>query len=299
MIVPNAPALAVDAIDASTLDPDHPSKRWLLLCCGLAGDDLHHERLTDACNKIIDHCDPVLGISNERLRVLAGDEPMISSFKDRAEVELCTRENIETGMQWLATNADQRDETWVIFLGHAHLYGNRSQFNIPDRDIDQNEFATLAKQLTQQRQIFILATPVSGFWIKPLAKPNRIVITATEPSLEITGTEMPYAIANLLANEAEHQTIQDIDGDGVVSLLDFYLGINLEIEATFRTLERLQTEHAQLDDNGDGKGSEVQSAYLPIVSKADKSVSKPELPRPITAEVLDGFLSRKVLLKSP
>jgi hypothetical protein len=222
---------------------------------------------------------------------------LVALRETKVEVELCTKENIQTGMQWLGKNAAQQDETWVIFLGHAHLYGNRSQFNIQDRDIDQNEFAKLASELTQQRQIFILTMPVSGFWMKPLAKPNRVVITATEPALEFTGTEMPYVIANILAGVGEHQNVQDLDGDGIVSLLDFYLAVNLEIEATFRTMERLQTEHAQLDDNGDGKGSEIQSAYLPVVSQKDKSVSKPVLPAPIAAESLDGFLSRHIPLK--
>lgn len=280
------------------LDAEKTTRRWLLLCCGLAGDQPHHDRLTDACKKIVTHCGPVLGITPERSRVLASDDAMIAAISGTgSNMSLCTQENIQLGVEWLAKNAAQQDEVWIIFLGHAHLYGNRSQFNIVGRDVDQIGFSELCTQLKQDRQVFFFTMPVSGFWIKPLAKPNRVIITATEPSLEFTGTEMPYAFADVLAGTGEHQNLEDIDGDGAVSLLDFYLAINLEIEGKFRSMERIQTEHAQLDDNGDGRGAEVQAPYLPVVLKEDKSVSKPPLPNPIKSKSLDGFASRHILLK--
>jgi hypothetical protein len=292
-------AQADQTVSSSTnLVAEKTTHRWLLLCCGLAGDQSHQERLTDACKKIATHCGPVLGITPERSRMLVSDDAMSAAISDTgSNVSLCTQENIQRGVEWLANNAAEHDEVWIIFLGHAHLYGNRSQFNIAGRDIDQIGFAELCTQLKQDRQVFLFTMPVSGFWIKPLAKPNRVIITATEPSLEFTGTEMPYAVADVLAGAGEHQNLEDIDGDGAISVLDFYLAINLEIEGKFRGMERIQTEHAQLEDNGDGRGAEIQTPYLPVVSKEDKSVSKPSLPNPINSESLDGFASRHILLK--
>ena len=84
-----------------------------------------------------------------------------------------------------------------------------------------------------------------------------------------------------------------------------YLAINLQIHGLFKSLERLQTEHAQLEDNGDGRGSEVQTAYLPIdpeeQSEEEEADVKPVLPvpKPIANSSLDGFRSRQIRLIAP
>ena len=121
---------------------------------------------------------------------------------------------------------------------------------------------------------------------------------------------MPYALTDLLAGDGEHASLEDVDGDGSVSLLDLYLSVNLEIHGRFQALERLQTEHASLDDNGDGRGSEVQLAYMPVEEEDEDDeaedeepaelVDEPtsELPKPISNRNLDGYRSRQILLKA-
>ena len=198
------------------------------------------------------------------------------------------------------------DSCWVILLGHANLYGNHSNYNILDADINQVDFAAAAKSITCREQVFWITMPVSGFWIKPLARHSRVVISATEADFEITATEMPYALADLLAAESD-PPLGDTDQDGVTSLLDLYLAINLQIHGLFKSLERLRTEHAQLEDNGDGRGSEVQTAYLPIdpeeqsEEEEEEADVKPVLPvpKPIVNSSLDGFRSRQIRLIAP
>ncbi len=273
------------------------SNRWLLLCCGLPGDDGHRERLTEACEKIIAAAEPVLGIGSQRLRVLVGDESMRESLQyDQEKVEICTRESVAAALATLGEQIQAEDECWVILLGHANLYDGISQFNVLGKDFDQTEFANWASALKSKQQVFLLTTPVSGFWIKPLANESRIIITATEADLEFTGTEMPYALADILAGEGESQTLEDIDGDESLSLLDLYLAVSLEVHDRFKSQERLSTEHAQLDDNGDGRGNEVQQAYLPL-DEADESSGKPDRPKPIDVPTLDGYRSRQILVR--
>jgi hypothetical protein len=133
---------------------------------------------------------------------------------------------------------------------------------------------------------------------------------------------MPYALADLLADEGESAKFEDVDQDGALTLLDLYLVVNLEIHARFESMERLQTEHARLEDNGDGRGSEVQLPYMPVKEleteeeQANEQAEEPEtaadaeqedakadvnkvVPNPISNETLDGFRSRYILLKAP
>ena len=298
------------------------NNRWLMICCGLPGDDEHRERLTSACEQLVSASESTLGVSADRLKILVGDDKMQTALQSSAsEIGVCTKETIQQTVQTLCDSVEPNDSCWIMILGHAHLYGNRSQFNIQGSDIDQTMFAKMLKPLSCREQVVWVTTPVSGFWIKPLSQKNRVIVSATEPDLEFTGTEMPYALGDLLVGEGEEAELSDVDGDGKLSLLDLYLATNLEIHGRFVSMERLQTEHSQLDDNADGRGSEVQEPYLPepeeepeeeedddeVSEEKDESTAESEetppetkpLPVLITNANVDGFLSRHIYINPP
>ncbi len=253
--------------------------RWVLIACGLPGDDVHRPRLTEACRQIMAGAQSVLGAKPEQIRVLAGDEAMRKELAtDAIDVGVCTKDSMPKTLAELGKLAKQEDGCWVFLLGHSHLYGLESQFNVSGPDFHQEEFAQWAESLHCQEQVFWLTMPVSGFWIKPLANDSRVIITATEADLEFTGTEMPYVLGNHLTAGGEYYQLEDVDEDGTLSLLDLYLGVNLEIDATFKTLDRLQTEHAQLEDNGDGRGKEVQQTYLPVIEEEPEEAEQADEP---------------------
>ncbi len=303
---PGAADVTAVTADAASQDAviDNPS--WLLVACGLPGDDEHRERLTTAVEQIMAAAESVLKIPAEHVVGLAGDEMMrdVLEAKLNRRLKICTRESFQNAAAELCQSVPADADCWIILLGHADLYDHSSRFNVQGADWDQTEMATWLKPLVARRQIIFVTTPVSGFWLKPLGGPNRIVISATEADQEYTGTEMPYALADVLAGQGEHENLRDIDGDGVLSLLDLYVVVNLEIHERFKSIERLQTEHAQLDDNGDGRGSEVQAPYIPLAppeedDEAEASstdTGSPPTPKPITSESLDGYRSRQTWL---
>jgi hypothetical protein len=98
--------------------------------------------------------------------------------------------------------------------------------------------------------------------VAPLARRDRVVIAATEADAETNETTFPAVFAKVLAaglDPAEH----DFDKDGKLTLFDLYVAVGKEIAQNYATAEQLATEHAQLDDDGDGVGHELQNAYLP------------------------------------
>ena len=312
--VQDAASAAVDDPDAASLPDYSPPERWLLLCCGLPGDDAHRERLTEACQKILAAAQPVLGVAPEHLKCLAGDERMRDALVDHADqLGVCTKQTVADSVEKLIQQVGTDEGCWIVLLGHASLYQGRSQFNVSGPDLDQDQFASWVRPLACREQVVWVTLPVSGFWIKPLKAESRVVISATEADFELTGTEMPYALADVMAGQGEHQRLIDVDQDGSLSLLDLYLATTLEITSRFRSQERLQTEHAQLDDNGDGRGSELQQAYLPAkkedaeasideteVPTGDKSgATASEPPTVIMNQNLDGFQSRQIRVQEP
>lgn len=259
--------------------------RWLLLCCGLPGDSDHRERLTEACRNIIAGAQPVLNIPPEQIKILAGDKEMQEALAgDAGNIGICNRESVADSLRELSENVPPDAGCWILMLGHAHLYGSSSQFNVLGPDFDQDEFAGWAKPINCREQVFWLTMPISGFWTKSLVAERRVIVSATEADLEFTGTEMPYALGDLFVGEGEHQELEDVDQDGSISLLDLYLAVSLEIHERFQAIERLQTEHAQLEDNGDGRASEVQQPYIPVEEEEPSEDDEPADDEPADKE---------------
>jgi hypothetical protein len=119
-----------------------------------------------------------------------------------------------------------------------------------------------------------------------------VVVSATEPDLETNETLFPSSLARLLETFPE-DSVHDVDKDGVYSLLDLYLAVALDVARRYSEEMLLATEHAQLDDNGDGRGSELQLQYY-----AEEDAAAKPGPRPSAARaVADGALARSIDLK--
>ena len=151
------------------------------------------------------------------------------------------------------------DTLWVIVLGHGQYDGRRSHLNIPGPDLDEREFGRLCQGLVAREQVFWITTSASGFFLKPLAAPGRIIITATEPDQEVNETLFPLSLVDVLAGPDGI----DRDKDGQISVFELYLAVVADVMKRYVDAEDLPTEHARLDDNGDGRGTELQENYLP------------------------------------
>jgi hypothetical protein len=86
--------------------------------------------------------------------------------------------------------------------------------------------------------------------VHALAGPNRAIVTATKTGIERNETRFARFFANALATPNA-----DVDKDGRVSLLEAFDFARREVARAYEADNRLLTEHAQLDDNGDGVAS--------------------------------------------
>ena len=154
------------------------------------------------------------------------------------------------------------DGLWVICLGHGHHDGRQAWWNLPGPDLGAAEFGKLFADLACREQVFVMTFSLSGYFVAPLAKRDRVVVAATEADAETNETTFPGVFAQTLVaglNPAEH----DVDKDGKLTLFDLYVVVAKEVAQNYASNEQLATEHAQLDDDGDGVGHELQNAYLP------------------------------------
>ncbi|MCU0875601.1 MAG: hypothetical protein MUE50_24990 [Pirellulaceae bacterium] len=172
-----------------------------------------------------------------------------------------TREGIQTAVKELTGKLAPEDTLWVIVVGHAHFDGRRALLNLPGPDLDADEFGKLFEAVACREQVFFITTAVSGYAIRSLSKKGRVVIAATEADQEVNETVYPIMLALMLSEPVANDEF-DQDHDGRQTLLDLYLIVSRKVLQAYADAENIPTEHAQLDDNGDGRGTEIQLDYL-------------------------------------
>jgi hypothetical protein len=271
------------------------TKRALILC-GHPGDKAHRKPFAESVEKIrealIERYQFAAGDIHVQFGgpVADGEGPVLSSVRGQA-----TREEIEAEAAELRKALRPDDALWVIAIGHSHYDGKHSWFNIPGPDINEQEFGKLFAGLECREQVFFITIPASGYYIKPLAANGRVVISATEADLEVNETVFPLALAEVLASPPAPAEL-DVDHDGNLTLFDLYIAIAKNVAERYVSDETLSTEHSLIDDNGDGRGTEVQIDYL--TEKQGGRLKEGKSPRPLR-ENSDGTFSSRVILPPP
>ena len=95
----------------------------------------------------------------------------------------------------------------------------------------------------------------SGPFINDLSGPNRVIVTATKSDMERNQTRFANYFVQAYAGD-----VADADKDGRVSVLEAFDYARREVVRAYESENHLLTEHAQLDDNGDHKGTATPDA---------------------------------------
>jgi hypothetical protein len=274
------------AADPQEVPDEQPSgERWAVILVGIPGDAEHAKLfdrtadsweywLTEALEFDADHV----------LRL-----PLKSATSD-APAGL-TADVIRTTFVDLAAKLSEEDSLWVFTLGHGNYDGKHAWFHVAGRDPSHEDFARWLSEIRCREQVFWLTQANSGWFVKPLAKPGRIVIAATAADDESNETEFPEALATIAHRTADQL---DADRDNRVSLAELFTAVTAEVLKRFQSDKRLPTEHAQIDDNGDGKGTEE------LAAKKTSEDSDPPTGAPVTVKApvakVDGDLARKTFV---
>jgi hypothetical protein len=149
----------------------------------------------------------------------------------------------------LEERASGTEPLWLVLIGHGTWDGRTAKFNLRGPDVSADELAAWLKPVTRPVAV-IDCSSASGPLLNRLSAANRVVVTATR-----SGDESNYARFGGFLAEAIADPSADLDKDGQTSLLEAYLTAGGRTEEWYKSQSRLATEHALLDDNGDGLGT--------------------------------------------
>lgn len=142
-----------------------------------------------------------------------------------------------------------RESLWLIFIGHGTFDGRQAKFNLRGPDVTAEELADWLKPVDRPLAVVNSASASAPF-INRLSASDRVVATATK-----SGYEQNYARFGEYLSAAIADPSADLDKDEQTSLLEAYLSASKKTAEFYADEGRLATEHALLDDNGDGRGT--------------------------------------------
>ncbi|NND73211.1 MAG: hypothetical protein HKN43_16680 [Rhodothermales bacterium] len=221
------------------------NERYAILIGGLGGSPEYSTRfeqyLFDTRKGLVEQ----FGFESDHVVVLGE-----TAIRDRPFVDLvATSDNIRASFAELGGKISDGDLVLIVIFGHGSYDGTAASANIPRRDLTDGDFARLLDDLPTPNVVFINTTSASGPFVRTLSFPDRVVITATKSGGQTNETRFPHFLVEGLGGQ-----LADLDRDGNVSFSELF---TYAAESTAREYEAddfLATEHALLDDNGDGRG---------------------------------------------
>ena len=231
-----ATALALLAAPGQAAARDY----FTLIVSGASGGPEYAERYERWRSDLVAALRGQPGFRDDHLRVLAETTA--------PGVGCASREGVRSAVRELAARMDEQSVLFVLLLGHGTFDGQEAKFNLVGPDLAASEWAALVEPLPG-RLVFVNTTAASAPFLVPLARPDRIVITATESPVQRYATVFPEFLAGAFVD-----TASDFDRNGRVSVWEAFAYASAGVRRWYQERGRLATERAILDDTGDGRG---------------------------------------------
>jgi hypothetical protein len=206
----------------------------MLVVTGVAGDEEHAKKFNQWAATFIETAKSKEGVPADNIVYLS----------DRA----ATKAGVEKAFADIATRAKANDEVFVLLIGHGSFDGTTAAFNLMGPDLTADDYGRLLAKFTAQRVVFVNTSSASGAFLKPLAGPGRVIVTATKTGGERNDTDFPEFFVAAFGDASA-----DRDRNGHVSIGEAFEYAKTKVTQAFQQKGLLLTEHATLEDGGEGR----------------------------------------------
>jgi len=161
---------------AQSVAAEPAGKCYALLMSGKPGMPIYERRFHDWIKRFRVHL-VSKGVAKENIVTYSSDN--VIRFEDGMLSFLADRQEILAAIEGFSKKVRPQDQFVVVILGH----GSRSDANptlvLRGPDLDAETLAKSLATIQSKNQVILNFTSTSGDFLKALAKPNRVNITAT------------------------------------------------------------------------------------------------------------------------
>lgn len=235
---------------AATLPANAQTSR-LLIVSGLGGEPQYSAAFHEWGTTLADAATGRYGLEEEDVVYLAE-----RTERDPARINgRATRENVARELSALRKRSAAGDRLFIVLMGHGSSDGDESRINLPGPDLTAAGLNEMLDGLDTSEVAVVNTASASGGFIEALSGPNRTVITATQSGFERNATRFGEFFVQAMAGDGA-----DLDKDNRVSLLEAFQFARREVQRAYEQQNLLLSEHALLEDDGDGAGSAQPTA---------------------------------------
>jgi tetratricopeptide (TPR) repeat protein len=219
------------------------SARYALVIEGVSGDETYAKLHREWLDGMVGVLKGKLGFDPSHVMVLA-ETPGAGEQKSTAEV-------VKSVLGRLAKTVKAGDLLFVMLIGHGTGDPPDVKFNLVGPDLSVEEWNALLAPIPG-RLIFVDATSASFPFLKGLAAPGRVIVTATRSVSERFHTVFAEGFIRAFSTDAA-----DTDKDGRISIWEAFEYASHQVADHYAQTGHLATEHALIDDTGKGTGRDA------------------------------------------
>lgn len=216
----------------------------LVVVTGLGGSPEYSARFADWGGRLV-RAAVEQGVDPDRIVWLAESADAHPDVTGRARTE-----SIGKAVAAIAGRSAAGDVVAIILFGHGSARGGENRINLSGPDLSAADLAVMLEPLSDRRLVVVNAASASGGFVAPLSSDGRVVITATRTPGEAEATRFGGHFVAAFEGDGA-----DTDKDGRLSFLEAFQYARQEVAREFAQADHLPTEHALLDDDGDGAGT--------------------------------------------
>ena len=237
---PTGPTAAAPTAPRPPADPD----KFAVILVGAGGEEAYAKQFAQWAASLKGALVERLGFGEGNLKVLTED----AADKGAARA---TAEEVRRTFESLRGVVKEESTVFVFFIGHGSFDGKQAKFNLVGPDLHAGEYRTLLGALAARRVVVVQMASASGEFVKALAGRGRVVVTATRSGQEQNAPRFAEHFVKALSERES-----DADQNGRVSVMEAFDYASRLVAEHYKRAGRLATEHALLEDSGDGVGHE-------------------------------------------
>ena len=188
------------------------------------------------------------------------------------------------------------DENLIVYLiGHGSFLQGQSKFQTPGPDLSAEDFKVMLDDVPRKRLFLIQTASAGAGFINVLSGPDAILCSATRSAGEQNATEfMEFFLQGIEDGSA------DQNRDERISMWEACAQAAALTEAWYAGNGWIATEHAILDDNGDGLGTRLfdPGGHLPDEKQRDGDLAQKNylkdfaFPPSVPKELVERYLQQ-------
>lgn len=260
----------------STATPAAPADRYAVVIEGVSGGEPYDKLFRQ-------WLDGMVGVLKNKLAFDASHISVLAETPGTGE-EKSTADGVKLVFGKLAKAVKPNDLLFVMLIGHGTGEGSDIKFNLVGPDLTVEEWNALLKPVPG-RLVFVDASSSSYPFLKGLAAPGRVIVTATRSTAERFAPVFADGFIQAFSTSAA-----DLDKNGRISMWEAFEYASHQAADHYQQTGHLATEHAMLDDSGTGAGRDAsaqnQNDSLAALTYLD-AVATPTSSNPDTQRLYD------------